>query len=168
MQKIIFVFGVLFITNSAFSQIMSFGQTKIEEGSIIIIKSMSNISSKTIMYGELIEFVCADDIYVNNNLVIKKNSNVRAKIENIDKAKSLGKEGTLKIKFNSLTTIDGQEIPIEAVYGTSQGRNNTEAAVNLSVFFSPFFLLLKGKEAKIPIGSLMEVYTTKELYIKTQ
>ena len=168
MQKIIFVFGVLFITNSAFSQIMSFGQTKIEEGSIIIIKSMSNISSKTIMYGELIEFVCADDIYVNNNLVIKKNSNVRAKIENIDKAKSLGKEGMLKIKFNSLTTIDGQEIPIEAVYGTSQGRNITEAAVNLSVFFSPFFLLLKGKEAKIPIGSLMEVYTTKELYIKTQ
>ena len=74
----------------------------------------------------------------------------------------------LKIKFNSLTTIDGQEIPIEAVYGTSQGRNITETAVNLSVFFSPFFLLLKGKEAKIPIGSLMEVYTTKELYIKTQ
>ena len=168
MQRIKIVFWVLFIANSAFSQIMSFGQTKVEEGSIIIVKSMSNITSKTIMYGELIDFVCADDIYVDNKLVIKKNSNVRAKIENIDKAKGLGKEGMLKIKFNSLTTIDGQEIPIEAVYGTSQGRNITETAVNLSVFFSPFFLLLKGKEAKIPIGSLMEVYTTKELYIKTQ
>jgi hypothetical protein len=168
MKKIKYIFFYILLSNSAFSQIMSFGQTKIEEGTIIIVKSMSNITSKTIMYGELIDFACADDTYVDNKLVIKKNSNVRAKIENIDRAKGLGKEGTLKIKFNKLTTIDGQEIPIEAVYGTSQGKNITEAAVNLSVFFSPFFLLLKGKEAKIPIGSLMEVYTTKEFYIKTK
>ena len=168
MKNIIIYFILFPMIASSQSKEENNKSTKVEEGTIIIIKSMSNISSKTIMYGELIEFACADDIYVDNKLVIKKNSNVRAKIENIDKAKGLGKEGMLKIKFNSLTTIDGQEIPIEAVYGTSQGRNITETAVNLSVFFSPFFLLLKGKEAKIPIGSLMEVYTTKELYIKTQ
>ena len=81
MQRIKIVFWVLFIANSAFSQIMSFGQTKVEEGSIIIVKSMSNITSKTIMYGELIDFVCADDIYVDNKLVIKKIAMLEQKLK---------------------------------------------------------------------------------------
>ena len=36
---------------------------------------MSNITSKTNIDGELIDFVCAEDIYINNRLVIKKNIN---------------------------------------------------------------------------------------------
>ena len=141
---------------------------KLEEGTIIVVKSMSNISSKTISYGESLDFVCADDIFVNNKLIFKKNSNIKAKVEKIDNAKILGKEGVLEIKFNSLTAIDGQEIPIEAVYGKLKGSNITGTAVNLSIFLSPLFLFLKGKEAEIPIGSTMEVYTTRESFIRTQ
>lgn len=141
---------------------------KLEEGTIIVVKSMSNISSKTISYGESLDFVCADDIFVDNKLVFKKNSNIKAKVEKIDNAKILGKEGVLEIKFNSLTAIDGQEIPIEAVYGKLKGSNITGTAVNLSIFLSPLFLFLKGKEAEIPIGSTMEVYTTRESFIRTQ
>lgn len=148
--------------------IMSFGQVKIEEGTIIIVKSVSNITSKTNFDGELIDFVCAEDIYINNSLIIKKNSKVGAKIENSNKAKGLGKEGVLKIKFISISAIDGQEIPIEAISGISKGTNTIREVVNLSVFISPYLLLLKGKEAKIPIGGLMEVYTTRELYIITK
>ena len=81
---------------------------------------MSNISSKTITYGQSLDFVCADDIFVNNNLLIKKNTNIKAKVEKIDNAKILGKEGVLEIKFNSIAAIDGQYIPIEAVYGKSK------------------------------------------------
>ncbi len=141
---------------------------KLEEGTIIVVKSMSNISSKTISYGESLDFVCADDIFVNNKLIFKKNSNIKAKVEKIDNAKILGKEGVLEIKFNSLTAIDGQEIPIEAVYGKLKGSNITGTAVNLSIFLSPLFLFLKGKEAEIPIGSTMEVYTTRESFIRIQ
>ena len=156
--------------------IFSIGQTKvdsiksikIEEGTIIIVKSMSNISSKTITYGQSLDFVCADDIFVNNNLLIKKNTNIKAKVEKIDNAKILGKEGVLEIKFNSIAAIDGQYIPIEAVYGKSKGSNISNTAVNLSILFSPLFLLIKGKEAEIPIGSSMEVYTTRESFIRTK
>jgi hypothetical protein len=168
MQRIKIVFWVLFIANSAFSQIMSFGQTKIEEGTIIIIKSMSNITSKTNIDGELIDFVCAEDIYINNRLVIKKNIKVGARIENSDKAKGLGKEGALKIIFNYITAIDGQNIPISGVYNYVKGINKSGTAVSLSFVLSPLFLFLKGNEAIIPIGSLIEVYTTQEIEIKAQ
>jgi hypothetical protein len=141
---------------------------KLEEGTIIVVKSMSNIPSKTISYGESLDFACADDIFINNKLIFKKNSNIKAKVEKIDNAKILGKEGVLEIKFNSITAIDGQEILIEAVYGKLKGTNNTGTAVNLSIFLSPLFLFIKGKEAEIPIGSQMEVYTTRESFIRTQ
>ena len=168
MQRIKIVFWVLFIANSAFSQIMSFGQTKIEEGTIIIVKSMSNITSKTNIDGEFINFVCAEDIYINNILIIKKNIKVGARIEISDKAKGLGKEGTLKIIFNYITAIDGQNIPISGVYNYVKGENKSGTAVGLSFVLSPLFLFLKGKEANIPIGSLIEVYTTQEKYIQAQ
>ena len=142
--------------------------TKVEEGTIIIVKSMSNITSKTNIDGELIDFVCAEDIYINNRLVIKKNIKVRARIENSDKAKGLGNEGSLKIVFNYITAIDGQNIPISGVYNYLKGENKSGTAVGLSFVLSPLFLFLKGKEANIPIGSLIEVYTTQELYIQAQ
>ena len=142
--------------------------TKIEEGTIIIVKSMSNITSKTNIDGEFINFVCAEDIYINNILVIKKNIKVGARIEISDKAKGLGKEGTLKIIFNYITAIDGQNIPISGVYNYVKGENKSGTAVGLSFVLSPLFLFLKGKEANIPIGSLIEVYTTQEKYIQAQ
>ena len=141
---------------------------KLEEGTIIVVKSMSNISSKTINYGESLDFACADDIFVNDKLIFKKNTIIKAKVDKVNRAKLLGNEGDLEIKFNSLNAIDGQEIPIEAVYGKLKGSNITSTAVNLSIFFSPLFLLLKGKEIKIPIGSTMEVYTSRESFIRTQ
>ena len=142
--------------------------TKVEEGTIIILKSMSNITSKTNIDGEFINFVCAEDIYINNILVIKKNIKVGARIEISDKAKGLGKEGTLKIIFNYITAIDGQNIPISGVYNYVKGENKSGTAVGLSFVLSPLFLFLKGKEANIPIGSLIEVYTTQEIYIQAQ
>jgi hypothetical protein len=141
---------------------------KLEEGTIIVVKSMSNISSKTISYGESLDFACADDIFVKNKLIFKKNTIIKANVDKINKAKLLGNEGVLEIKFNMLNAIDGQEIPIEPVFGKLTGSNITATAVNLSIFFSPLFLLLKGKEVKIPIGSEMEVYTTRESFIRTQ
>jgi len=167
MKKYI-LFLLIPIFSNGQNKVDSVQSLKLEEGTIITVKSMSNISSKTISYGQLLDFVCADDIFVNNKLLFKKNTKIKAKVEKIDNAKILGKEGVLEIKFNSITAIDGQEIPIEAVYGKSKGSNISSTSVNLSILFSPIFLLLKGKEAEIPIGSIMEVYTTRESFIRIQ
>ena len=101
-------------------------------------------------------------------LIIKKNIKVGARIEISDKAKGLGKEGTLKIIFNYITAVDGQNIPISGVYNYVKGENKSGTAVGLSFVLSPLFLFLKGKEANIPIGSLIEVYITQEINIQAQ
>ena len=143
-------------------------KTKIEEGTIILLKSLSIISSNTSMDGESIDFYCAENIVVDNKIIIKKNSKVTGRIESSEKSRSLGKEGSLKIIFNYISAIDGQNIPISGVYNYVKGDNKSGTAVGLSFVFSPLFLFVKGKEANIPIGSLIEVYITQEINIQAQ
>lgn len=164
MKKIYFI-PLLYLSFFGFSQT---SKTKIEEGTIILLKSLSIISSNTSMDGESIDFYCAENIVVDNKIIIKKNSKVTGKIESSEKSRSLGKEGSLKIIFNYISAIDGQNIPISGVYNYVKGDNKSSNAVGLSFVFSPLFLFLKGKEAVIPIGSLIEVYTTKEIDIQAQ
>ena len=168
MKKILIVFILFPMIAISQSKEENNKTTKVEEGTIIIVKSMSNITSKKNIDGEFINFVCAEDIYINNILVIKKNIKVGGRIEISDKAKGLGKEGALKIIFNYITAIDGQNIPISGVYNYVKGINKSGTAVSLSFVLSPLFLFLKGNEAIIPIGSLIEVYTTQEIEIKAQ
>ena len=168
MKKFVLLFSLITLISFRQTKVDYNKSTKIEEGTIIIVKSMSNITSKTNIDGDFINFVCAEDIYINNILIIKKNIKVGARIEISDKAKGLGKEGTLKIIFNYITAIDGQNIPISGVYNYVKGENKSGTAVGLSFVLSPLFLFLKGKEANIPIGSLIEVYTTQEIYIQAQ
>ena len=164
MKKIYFI-PLLCLSFFGFSQT---SKTKIEEGTIILLKSLSIISSNTSMDGESIDFYCAENVVVDNKVIIKKNSKVTGKVESSEKSRSLGKEGSLKIIFNYITAIDGQNIPISGVYNYVRGDNKSGNAVGLSFVFSPLFLFLKGKEAVIPIGSLIEVYTTKEIDIQAQ
>lgn len=168
MKQFVLLFSLIPLISFSQTKVDYNKSTKIEEGTIIIVKSMSNITSKTNIDGEFINFVCAEDIYINNILIIKKNIKVGARIEISDKAKGLGKEGTLKIIFNYITAVDGQNIPISGVYNYVKGENKSGTAVGLSFVLSPLFLFLKGKEANIPIGSLIEVYTTQEIYIQAQ
>ena len=168
MKQFVLLFSLIPLISFSQTKVDYNKSTKIEEGTIIIVKSMSNITSKTNIDGEFINFVCAEDIYINNILIIKKNIKVGARIEISDKAKGLGKEGTLKIIFNYITAVDGQNIPISGVYNYVKGENKSGTAVGLSFVLSPLFLFLKGKEANIPIGSLIEVYTTQEINIQAQ
>lgn len=164
MKKIIII-PMLCLSLIGYSQSI---KTKVEEGTIILLKSLSIISSNTTMDGESIDFFCADNLVVNNKLIIKKNSKITGKVESSEKSRSLGKGGSLKIIFNYITAIDGQNIPISGVYNYVKGDNKSGTAIGLSLVLSPFFLFLKGKEANIPIGSLIEVYTTQEIEIQAQ
>ena len=169
MKKTLLFALVLGLSSITFSDL--FGQStklKLEEGTVVRVKSMSDISSKTAKDGDLVDFVCAEDIFVNDKLVIKQNARVTASVEDAEHAKSLGKEGSLRIAFINVRAIDGQKIPLRAVRGTTEGKNTVAATVALSVVLSPLFLLKKGKEVKIPVGKMMEAYTSQDVEITIQ
>ena len=156
---------------SCFAFINTYSQgrkVKLEEGTVIRVKSLSEFSSKTAKNGDLVDFVSVDDIFVDDKLVIKQNARVTATIEDAEHAKSLGKEGSLRIAFVNVRAADGQRIPLRAVRGTTEGKSTIASTVVLSFVLSPLFLLKKGKEVNIQAGTIMEAYTSQDVFITTQ
>jgi hypothetical protein len=158
--KIAFVFIYIF------SNFLSFGQlTKkiiISEGTIIVVKSIADISSKTAREGDLVDFITAEDVKIDGIVVIKENSRVSANVEDAEHAKSLGKQGSLTLKFSNVKTTNGQNVPLRSVRGTAEGKSTIGSTVALSLVLSPLFLLKKGKEVKIPAGKQMEAYVSRD------
>jgi hypothetical protein len=116
---------------------------KIEEGSLLKVKSLSEISSKTASEG----------------------TTVKGYIDEAEKAKSVGKQGTLRIQFDFTKAVDGTKIPLRSTRGSVEGDDKTTTSVALAVVVSPLFLLKKGKEAKIPAGKIMDAYVARDVEI---
>ena len=155
----------MIVNTKSFSQAT---KVKAEEGTVVRVKSIADISSKEAKSGDLVDFVCAEDIFVGDKLIIKQNARVYARIEEAEHAKALGKQGSLKIAFEGIKAVDGQKIPLRAVRGTTEGKSTLASTVALSVVLSPLFLLKKGKEIKLPKGHLLESYLAQDVDIVVQ
>ncbi len=138
---------------------------KIEEGTLLKVKSLTEISSKTASEGDLVDFTVYEDLVIKGKTVIKEGTIVHGRIEDAAKAKGVGKQGSLKIQFDFTKAADGTKIPLRATKSTVQGDDKTTSSVALAVVVSPLFLLKKGKEAKIPAGKIMEAYVGRDVEV---
>ena len=137
----------------------------IPEGVTIKVKSLAPLSSKTVNEGDVIDFTVYQDLEIDGKIVIKEGALVSAFIESAEKAKGLGKEGSIKIQFNYTKSVDGTKVPLRSTKGTIEGEGKVGGAVALAVVLSPLFLLKKGKEAKIAEGKIMEAYVSRDVKV---
>jgi len=153
------------------SSIFCYSQTevaKLLEGTVIRVKSLTDISSKTANEGDMLDFICLEDVLVKGKVVIREGARVSANVEDAEQAKGLGKQGSLKINFNYVRAIDDQKIPLRAVRGTVEGKNTVGTTVALAVVLSPLFLFKKGKNIKFPAGKIMEAYVGQDIEISVK
>lgn len=75
----------------------------------------------------------AEDIVIDNKVIIPIGSTVNGKITEINLAKRLHKAGSVRIEFKNLTTPDGRQIPIVASVlsrsGLLKGKYNSKRAL---------------------------------------
>jgi hypothetical protein len=138
---------------------------KIEEGTLLKVKSLSEISSKTASEGDLLDFSVYEDVVVKGKTVLKEGSIVKGHVEDAEKAKGVGKQGSLRIQFDFAKASDGTKIPLRSTRAGIEGEDKTTTSVALAVVVSPLFLLKKGKEAKIPAGKIMEAYVARDIEV---
>jgi hypothetical protein len=136
----------------------------IEQGTILKVQSQSSIKSNRVEEGDELEFLVYEDLFVNNTLVIKEGTLVKAYVESVEKSKSLGKEGYLKIQFTSTRAVDNTVIPLRS-FGAIAGEDKLTASIAMSVVLSPLFLLKKGTQAKVNEGKVMKAYVYKDTFL---
>lgn len=133
----------------------------LQDGMEFEVVTIEEISSKTATEGDPLTFKVAEDVKINGQVVIAKDTIVKGTVSNSEKSGRMGKSGKLGIRVESTTTVDGQKLRLRASKGKT-GDDNTGTVIALSVLISPLFLLKKGKDAKIKPGTKLKVFADEE------
>jgi hypothetical protein len=169
MKNLLLLACSLFVLSTASAQdSLSTKKITIPEGTVLKVKSLSAFDSKTVNEGDIVDFAVYEDLEINGTVAIKEGAIVNAFIESSEKAKGLGKQGSLKVQFNYTKAADGSKVPLRSTKGTLSGEGTAGSAIALAAVVSPLFLLKKGKEAKVTQGKMMEAYVSRDVIINVK
>lgn len=133
----------------------------IPDGSEFTVVTVDEISSKTAVEGDPLTFKVAEDVKIDGQIVIAKDSIVKGTVAESKKAGRMGRGGSLGIRVESTVTVDNQKLKLRSTKG-KEGDDKTGTTVALVVLFGPLGFLKKGKNAVIKPGTQIKVYTDEE------
>ena len=115
--------------------------------------------------GSVVNFAVVSDVKdKNGRVLIKAGAPVTAQITFAKKRSFVGIAGDLTVSDFHVTAVDGTYVPL--VGNVSQkGDDKIVLTVVLSVLICPFFLFMKGEDARIPVGTTKPAYTATDVYI---
>ena len=133
----------------------------IPDGMEFTVVTVDEITSKTAAEGDPLTFKVAEDVKIDGQVVIAKDSIVKGSVAQAKKAGMMGRGGSLGIRVESAMTIDNQKLKLRSTKG-KEGDDKTGTTVALVVLFGPLGFLKKGKNAVIKPGTQIKVYTDEE------
>lgn len=133
----------------------------IPDGSEFTVVTVDEITSKTAVEGDPLTFKVAEDVKIDGQIVIAKDTIVKGTVAEAKKSGRMGRGGSLGIRVESTMTIDNQKLKLRSTKG-KEGDDKTGTTVALVVLFGPLGFLKKGKNAVIKPGTQIKVYTDEE------
>jgi len=133
----------------------------IPDGTEFTVVTVDEITSKTAAEGDPLTFKVAEDVKVDGQTVIAKDTIVKGLVAQSKKAGMMGRGGSLGIRVESTMTVDSQKLKLRSTKG-KEGDDKTGTTVALVVLFGPLGFLKKGKNAVIKPGTQIKVYTDEE------
>jgi len=142
-------------------------QTKIlKSGTPVILTLSQNLNSETARVGGEVEFLVARDVKVEDTVVISQGARARGSIASVEKRGILGAGGKIVVALNSVTAVDGTQVPIRATI--SEGGKDKQLLsllVGIALCILGLFLI-KGDSAVIPAGTEVKAYVDIDVEIK--
>lgn len=133
----------------------------IPDGMEFMVVTVDEITSKTAAEGDPLTFKVAQNVVIDGQVVIAKDSLVKGSIAQAKKAGMMGRGGSLGIRVESATTVDNQKLKLRSTKG-KEGDDKTGTTVALVILFGPLGFLKKGKNAVIKPGTEIKVYVDEE------
>jgi len=143
------------------------GKPQVEEvlipaGTLVPIRFLSTLSSKSNKTGETFDFQIAENVFLDNKLIIPANSEGVGEITKAKKASILSRSGKLEIEFKSLSALDGTSLGL--MLGEEAKEENKRLYVAVGAGILGFIILsnpiglaigalIPGKNVKIEEGT---------------
>ncbi|MEA2095618.1 MAG: hypothetical protein U9P73_02845 [Candidatus Cloacimonadota bacterium] len=135
-------------------------------GTIIQLEVSNTISSTNAYVGQKVNFKVLNDVAIAGNLVVKGGARAFGKIVSVDNSGMLGKPGNLSIQLTRVTAVDGSNIPISA-NSVLKGEDKSGTAIIVTLILCIFGLFIKGGDAVLQAGSIIEADVISAVDIDT-
>ena len=153
---------------TALFPLLSFAQTDsskmIPEGTIVTVKLLEDLSSKTSHVGDIVEFETTEPIIINKYVLVETGAKCSGKVTEVEKPKGMGKGGKLTFSIDYLGLPTGKNIKLTSEQ-KGEGKKKQGAAVAEAVLLTPLFLFKKGKNMKFEKGQIFKVFVDKDSYL---
>lgn len=141
---------------------------------IVKIEFLEPLSTKQSRVGDIVNFKAADNLYVNDVLVLPKGSRGTGAIKKVSQPKIFGIDGKIDIQFVSIAGVDGTQIPVTVGELSKQKAASAAGAgaatIGGLVILGPVGVVggafVKGSGVNIPAGSTTYVQTAEDITLQ--
>ncbi len=137
------------------------GTVVLPEGTDVALTFDQDLSSKTAVEGDTVEFVLAEAVKVGDVIVARAGCKAVGEITNAKKSGMMGKAGELNIRLDYVK-VGNMKVHLRGTKG-KEGASGTGAAVALTVLFGPIGLIKHGKNIEIKKGAPMKAYVADDI-----
>lgn len=143
-------------------------QVKLASGTVIAVENSTEINSANLIAGQTLDFFVVDDVKVNGKTVVRRGARAKAQVTRVNKAKGLGKEGSVEVEIKTVEAVDGTEVRLTNTKVYEEGEDKQTAAILLGVLVCILFLTKKGKDAVIPPGFSVDGRVAQDVQISVE
>ena len=86
--------------------------TVLPKDSLVKIEFTAPLSSKTAQPGDPVSFIVADNVYVNDVLVLAKGASGVARVKEVKQPGSFGRDAKINVDFSHIYAVDGSTVPV--------------------------------------------------------
>ena len=145
-------------------------QVTLPKDSVIKIEFTQELGNKISKVGDEVGFKAADNLYVNDVLVLPKGATGIGKVKKVVQPGMFGKDGRVDIDFMYINGVDGTEIPVFVGELAKQQAKSyagaAGAAIGGMIILGPIGAVggafVKGSSVVIPEGSVTYVQTMED------
>ncbi len=132
----------------------------VRDGTDVKLRFLEPLSSKTAHVGDPVTLELAEDLRVNDMVVVREGAKAAGEITTAKKAGMLGKPGDLAMQLFYLKAGDSK-IKLRGTKG-KEGESKVSTAIVLTVLVGVFGLMKHGKNAEIPAGTSITAYVADD------
>ena len=156
-------------------------QVVLPKDSVFKIAFTSELSTKMSRKGDVVHFKAADNLYVNDVLVLPKGATGIGEVKKVVQPGIFGKDGRIDIDFTCIYGVDGTKIPVTVGELAKQKAESIAgaagAAIGGMIILGPVGLIggafVKGNSVTIPVvakplSRLLKILLCKALYIRNK
>jgi hypothetical protein len=149
-------------------------QVTLPKDSVFKISFTSELSTKQSRQGDKVNFKAADNLYVNDVLVLPKGATGIGEIKKVVQPGIFGKDGRIDITFTHIYGVDGTKIPVNVGELAKQKAESIAGAAGATIggliILGPVGVVggafVKGNSVTIPAGSETFVQSSEDVSLQ--